>query len=200
MRPRALPGELRQGRADHPLLGGEVHRQGRLPGRLVVVAAGGLKQAHPGVVHQDVETPEARHDLAHHLRDAPGVLHVELPGRRRSPRLLDLLGDPGNPLAVAIHDGDPHPLVGEELGGGAPDPARRSGDERDLARDPAVQLAETSHRADQRERRNSAKCRQASVAVKTPEIFPPSVTITEPMCRSAISLRTRSSGSSRSTE
>jgi hypothetical protein len=132
---------------DQPLLCGQVHGQGRLPGRLVVVATRGLKQAHPGIVHQDVETAEVRHDLAHHLRYAPGVLHVEFPGRRRSTRLLDLLGDPGGSLGVAIHDGDPHPFVGEELDRGAPDSARGSGNERNLARDPAVQPGETTHRA-----------------------------------------------------
>ena len=134
-------------RADHPLLPGEVHGQGRLPGRLVFVATSGLKQAHPGVVDEDVDTPEARHDLAYHPRYPPGVLHVELPARCRSPGSLDLLGDPGDSLGIAIHDGDPYPFVGEELHRGASDSARGSSDERDLARDPAVQLAETIHRA-----------------------------------------------------
>ena len=98
-------------------LGGEVDRQGVLPGRLVARPVDGRRQRHAGAVDQDVDRPQALPDLAQHPVDGVGVGDVDRPGPAA-------VGGRGRHPVEGGHD---RPVLGQEAGGGLPDATRRTG-------------------------------------------------------------------------
>ena len=63
-------------------------------------------------------------DVARHAEHDVGTVHGG-----------DLVDDGFDPLVTEVGDDDPGPLIGEQVSGRSPHPARRAGDDRDLPLD-----------------------------------------------------------------
>src|SRR3954469_4728014 len=102
-------------------------------------------QAHTGVVDERVDRAERRTDLGDRAGGRPGLGHVGGDRVRPGARAGELAGDLGEALRVAIDDAHRSALVGEQVRGRAPHPARGARDDRDPAGDRAAQGRQARH-------------------------------------------------------
>ena len=117
----------------------EVDGEGRVPGRVVGVgvAVERRRKADAGVVHEDVDRSEPRHDLGDDGFDRFGRRDVERPRRHDlgTVRGGDLVGHGLDAVGVAVGHRHLRPLVGEEVRGRPPHARGRPGDEGDTPGD-----------------------------------------------------------------
>jgi hypothetical protein len=87
------------------------------------------------VVDEHVETPELVAAADDRIGYGTRISDVRSDGQRAASMPCDVAGDTLDLGVVAIEENDRGARVGEGFGCGAPDPARRPGDQRNVARE-----------------------------------------------------------------